>query len=215
MENDELVYGSGVEVFGFDLRNKTYSVEFDLVDETFEKHKEISYLNPATTFRFIASGYYLNYILIRDEIERLFDDNKQYTRIPHLIFPLFFSFRHFVELKMKSLFFDIFKRKPKKLTHDLLTLVKDMRRELIELDGKSLRSDFVKETHSNLDSLESCLKEYIQIEPKTDFYRFYLDKDLKVEKLRVELEFDVHTDIMNRITVEVSELYKKTLTLQK
>mgnify|MGYP002639175528 CR=1 FL=1 len=216
MNDDRLLFGSGVEVFSFDLENKKYSVEFDLTEGEFNKcnpnlNEGISFMNPASTFRFIASGYYLNYVLIRDEIEKLFEDKEKYKKIPYLIFPLFFSFRHFAELKLKSVYLDLFMKKPNKLNHDLLTLIKEFKKNLGEIENADVKDNLMEDVIRNVEFLIQSFSEFARIEPKSDYYRFYLDRNLKIEKLKVELDFDRHINLMQDITIQISELYKNVM----
>jgi len=213
LEQDKLKFGSGVEVFSYDLKNKYYSVEFDLLDNEISLESGInlkperSFMNPSSTLSFIANGYYMNYMLIKDEIESLFLKSEKHKKIPYLIFPLFYSYRHFVELKLKSVYISIVRKKPK-INHDLLSLVKKIKSEIKSDIHITESSTFSNQIYAVLDLLIKDFNEFAEVEPKPDFYRYYFDIKLNIDKYKVELDFDKHIKLLKRITSNMSDLLK-------
>lgn len=90
-----------------------------------------------------------------------------------LIYPIIFLYRQFIELRLKELIKDgsrlLDRPKGIPMHHNILNLWNDCRIFLEEVwpDGDS----------EELDSVECCIKEFAEIDPKSMAFRYPIDKD--------------------------------------
>ncbi len=122
-----------------------------------------------------------SFYVLSKQIEKFFAVQNR-KEVEHLILPYYFNFRHYLELELKALIVGMANKSPN-IIHDLGKLWKDFSEIFSSLNYEAdvvlkfqiSTEEFEKQKvkiSSIMRETEMLLREYIEIEPNVEYYRF-------------------------------------------
>ncbi len=201
--------GSGAVYESFNHDNKTASLDFS-GNFPFYPGDSSCYRNDSTVFLYIAHSYLQTYYEVRKRIKQGFEMNERKT-VLHLIVPIHFCFRHYVELELKAFIMALNHDKADN-THKLLKLYNTLLKQTDSCDGlqKTVAEDEFAQCKLHalklLGDFELLIKQFLQNEPYEEFYRYLYDSDINLPKSEVKFDYYEHEGLFESIISVLAKL---------
>lgn len=186
--------GTGKSLHIFDYEKKYSGIDFSGIDED-----KCCYRNDASIFFYVANSYLTSFYVLSEQIEKSFAVQNR-KEVEHLILPYYFNFRHYLELELKALIVGMTNKSPN-IIHDLGKLWKDFSEIFSSLNYEAdvvlkfqiSTEEFEKQKvkiSSIMRETEMLLREYIEIEPNVEYYRFIFTTGMDLKESVIELDFN-------------------------
>lgn len=201
--------GSGAYYSHYNPEKKSASLDFSGCFP-FYPGDTACYRNDSTVFLYVAHSYLSAYYEIKRAIREGFDENQE-KRVQHLIIPVYYLYRHYVEMELKS-FFMALKKERADNTHELLRLhasVQVLTENCDGIEGNCKADEFgkiKKEAIDHLNVLKNLIEQYQQMEPFHEFYRYLYDSRINLPVTEVNFDYAKHDELFTRITKELQAL---------
>lgn len=201
--------GTGAYYSHFDSEELTASLDFSGKCPLYPGDTQC-YRNDSTVFLYVAHSYLYAYCEIMESIRRAFEA-KQVKMVQHLIIPVYYLFRHYMELELKSFYMALSKDRADNI-HNLLQLYAPVQTLTYECDGaekSGSEEDFQKnkkEALIRLETIKKLIQQYQQIEPYEEFYRYLYDKKINLTVSEVSFDYVKQDAFFSKITKVFSEL---------
>lgn len=205
MQRKPITSGSGAKTISLDKDEINIKVDFDL-----PKNFGYSLLNYGDILFFASSSYLRNYILLKNEILKMYNKelkNINMNKVEYYIMPLFFSFRHHIELRLKALYINLFDEAYSE-RHNLLLLSNDIKNRLVYLDLDDCTN--IKIALTYLERIIDNIKIYEKTETTSEYFRFIIGKKVTITDKTIHLTND-HIILFDEIIKQLGdfELYIK------
>lgn len=187
--------------------DKTDVIIRELTKEELNARKPFSHFGwegtEAFSFFTISEGYWESAKMLLDQMKK---ESNNFAIVDSLVYPLFFNYRHSIEIYLKLLFFKYGEQTEQarceflELGHDLQNLWANLRPYLNK--GKKHVGSSI-----NLDAVEHYIKSINGFDPNSMVMRYPIEKDLKANKDH-EYRFDFINfgELMNELCSSLRQL---------
>lgn len=199
----KMMSGTGLVKYKYDYEKEKIGINFS------GESAEGNYRNDASILFYAANNYRHSYYILEKELNKYFSEEVDIREISHIVLPLLFNFRHYVELEIKAFIVALTNESPKAI-HALDILFGDLKIAInAEYDNCLItdrKSGLESVVSSIIKPLDTLIKNYTKTEPAVEYYRYifeieYVKKDkyLVLKNPIIEVDFKSVKDLFNSI----------------
>lgn len=192
----KMMSGTGLVKYMIDYDKQLFGINLS------GKSAEGNFRNDASILFYVSNNYRQSYYILEKELDNCFNERVNARELSHIVLPLLFNFRHYVELEIKALIVALTSESPR-VTHELDVLFNDLR-EVLNIEYARYSDNVLK---NSLDSLINNIVEplnelidcYISSEPAVEYYRYIFETQKDNNEKRLVLNNPI-------ITIDFKEL---------
>jgi len=151
---------------------------------------------------YVSNNYRQGYYILEKELDNCFNERVNARELSHIVLPLLFNFRHYVELEIKALIVALTSESPR-VTHELDVLFNDLR-EVLNIEYARYSDNVLKNSLDSLinnivEPLNELIDRYTSSEPAVEYYRYIFETQKDNNEKRLVLNNPI-------ITIDFKEL---------